>query len=89
MKKLLEKLWDDYLLCECAVAESEQEHALSERTAVLHDALGELLNEQQGAAVHRYVDALCEMEALFVKKAFLKGCELAAAILTDAESYHE
>ena len=35
-------------------------------------------------AVEKYVDALCDLEALFVKKAFLKGCEFAVSFLLEA-----
>jgi len=37
--------------------------------------------------VEKYVDALCDLEALFVKKAFLKGCEFAVSFLLETGSF--
>ena len=34
-------------------------------------------------ALEEYVDALCDIEALFAKKAFFKGCEFSTSFLLE------
>ena len=36
--------------------------------------------------IEKYVDVLCDLEALFVKKAFCKGCEFAVSFLLEARN---
>ena len=84
MKETLEKLWNEYLLDECAVIDSDEERNLTQKTAELHEKANALLNREQKDAVEKYVDVLCDIEALFVKKAFLKGCEFAVSFLLEA-----
>ena len=84
MKETLERLWSEYLLDECAEIDTDEERSLTERTAELHKKAIALLNREQQEAVEKYVDALCDIEALFVKKAFLKGCEFAVSFLLEA-----
>lgn len=84
MKETLEKLWNEYLLDECAVIDSDEERNLTQKTAELHEKANALLNREQKEAVEKYVDVLCDIEALFVKKAFLKGCEFAVSFLLEA-----
>ena len=87
MTEIFERLWNRFIVYECAIADTEQERALGDKVAALHEQLCATLNEEQGEAVKRYVDVVCEMEALFAKKAFLKGCELAASFLTETGRY--
>ena len=84
MKNTLEKLWNEYLLEECAVIDTDEERTLTRALAELHDKANALLNEEQKAAIEKYVDALCDIDALFAKKAFIKGCEFAVSFLTEA-----
>ena len=84
MRETLEKLWNEYLLDECAVINSDEERNLTQKTAELHEKANALLNREQKEAVEKYVDVLCDIEALFVKKAFLKGCEFAVSFLLEA-----
>ena len=84
MKKLLEKLWNETFAEECASMNTDEERALSKRALELHEAVNELLSKEQNDAVEQYIDALFEIEAAFVKKAFFKGCEFATAFLLDA-----
>ena len=84
MKNTLEKLWNEYLLEECAVIDTDEERTLTRALAELHDKANALLNEEQKAAIEKYVDALCDIDALFAKKAFCKGCEFAVSFLTEA-----
>ena len=83
MKQTLERLWNDYLADECAAIDTDEERALTRRTVELHEAVNALLNKEQAEAVEKYVDVLCDVEAFFVKKAFLKGCEFATSFLLE------
>ena len=84
MKETLEKLWADYLSDECAAIDTDEERILTRKAAELHEEADALLNEAQKDAVEKYVDALCNAEALFVKKAFFKGCEFSVSFLLEA-----
>ncbi len=84
MKETLEKLWTEYLLDECATINTDEERRLTKKTAELHEKANALLNKDQKAAVETFVDALCDIEAIFAKKAFLKGCEFAISFLLEA-----
>ena len=84
MKETLEKLWDEYLSDECATIETEEEKILTKKAVELHEIANNLLNDVQQNAVEKYIDALCDIEALFVKKAFLKGCEFSVSFLLEA-----
>ena len=77
MKKTLEKLWNEYLLDECAVIDTKM-------AAELHEKANALLSMDQKDAVQKYVDSLWDIEALFAKKAFVKGCEFAVSFLLEA-----
>ena len=83
MKKTLEKLWNEYLLDECAFVDSDVERCLTKKTAELHEKATNILNKDQKDAVEKYIDALCEIESLFAKKAFIKGCEFAVSFLSE------
>ena len=84
MKKLLEKLWNEYLLDECAAIDTNEEQKLMKKIVELHDNVHTSLNKNQEDAIEEYVDALHELEALFAKKAFFKGCEFAVSFLLEA-----
>ena len=84
MKKTLEKLWNEYLLDACAVMDTDEERQLTKKIGELHKKANALLSKDQEQAVLKYVDALCDLEALFAKKAFFKGCEFAVSFLLEA-----
>ena len=86
MKETLEKLWNEYLMDECAAIDTDEERLLTKKTVDLHEKANALLNKEQADAVEQYVDALCDIEALFVKKAFCKGCEFAVSFLQEAQN---
>ena len=83
MNKILENLWNDYLLDRCAVMDTDEERRLIKTTVELHEKANALLNKSQQDAVESYVDALCDLESLFVKKAFFKGCKFAVSFLLE------
>ena len=84
MKEILERLWDEHLFAECAAMDTDEERALARTSVALHEKVRALLNKGQEEMVESYVDALCDMEAHFIKKAFFKGCEFAITFLLTA-----
>ena len=84
MKKALEKLWNDYLIEECAKIDTNEERELTKRVVLLHENANALMNKEQVAAVEEYVDGLCELDAFFIKKAFFKGCEFSVSFFLEA-----
>ena len=87
MKETLEKLWNEYLLEECATIDSHEEQKLTQRSGELHDKANTLLNNEQKDAVEEYVNSLCELNSFFAKKAFFKGCEFAVSFLLDSGNF--
>ena len=81
MKETLERLWSEYLEEECAALDTEEERELSKKAVQTHEEANELLTEEQKDAVEKYVDALCEVQSFFAKKAFFKGCEFSVSFL--------
>ena len=84
MKETLEKLWKEYLSEECSALSTDEERGLAKEAVELHEKANALLNKEQEAAVEKYVDVLYNIEAIFVKKAFFKGCEFAVSFLLEA-----
>ena len=83
MKETLEKLWNEYLLDECAPIDTAEERSLTKKTGELYEKASALLSKEQKNAVQKYVDALCDAESLFIRKAFLKGCEFSVSFLLE------
>ena len=83
MKKTMEKLWNDYLLDECAVMDAE-ERALLEKVMEMQRVASALLTKEQNEAVEKYIEALYEIQSFFAKKAFFKGCEFATSFFLEA-----
>ena len=89
MKETLEMLWNEYMLDECAAINTDEERKLAKEALELHEKANILLNKEQKEAVEKYVDALCDIEALFSKKAFFKGCEFAVSFLLETGNFEE
>ena len=87
MKNILENLWNEYLLDECAVMDTDEERTLTKKAVELHEIANALLNKEQEDAIEQYVNVLHDIEALFAKKAFFKGCEFALAFLLDTGNW--
>ena len=83
MKDTLEKLWNKCFFEECATIDSNEERTLLKKASEIHEAANSLLTQMQREAVEKYVDALYEIQGFIVKKAFFKGCELAASFLLE------
>ena len=75
MKETLEKLWNEYLLDECAEMDTDEERKLTRNASELYEKVAELLNREQEDAVEKYVDALCD-----------KGCEFAVSFLLETRN---
>ena len=86
MKETLEKLWDEYLFEKCAVIDTDEERQPTKRAIELHEKANTLLNKDQQEAIETYVDAIYDIESLFAKKAFFKGCEFAVSFLLEARN---
>lgn len=89
MKETLKKLWNEYLLDECALTNTDEERKLTKKCAELHEKVNELLNKEQEVAMEKYVDAKCDIDTLFAKKAFCKGCEFAISFLLESLSFEK
>ncbi len=66
---------------ECSTIDTEEERELAKRAVKRHKAVSDLLTNEQNEAMDKYIEALCEMQGSFVKKAFFKGCEFATSFL--------
>ena len=84
MKETLNNLWNEYLFEKSSVIETDEERKLTEKAVKLHEDLNALLNNDQQDAVQRYVDVLSELEYIFARKAFFKGCEFTVSFIFDA-----
>ena len=84
LKNTLDKLWNEYFSDVCAAIDTDEERKLTKNAIELHEKANTLLSKEQEDAVEKYVDALCDIEACFVKKAFFKGCEFAFSFLLEA-----
>ena len=87
MKETLEKLWNEYLFDECAAIDTDEERELTKKAVELQEKANALLNKEQKEAVEKYVDILCNVDALFVKKAFFRGCEFAVSFLLESGNF--
>ena len=83
MKKLLEKLWVEYFAEECACIDTEEERRLIKKVAEMQNTINELLTKEQNEHIQNHTEALYEMQGLFVKKAFFKGCEFALSFFLE------
>ena len=87
MKNTLEKLWYEYLSDECAVIDTDDERALTKKAAQIHEKLDAQLDKAQKNTVEELIDSLCDVNALFTKKAFSKGCEFAICFLLESGKF--
>lgn len=83
MKEIIEKLWNEYFSNECAVINTEEEKELIQESIKLHQIENELLTPNQIKAVERHIEKIYELQGLFIKKAFFKGCEFAISFLLE------
>ena len=86
MQETLEKLWFEYLIEKCAVIDTDEERKLTQEVAELHEKANALMNYEQQMAVEKYIDALGDLECLFAKKAFCRGCEFGVSFLLETRN---
>jgi len=79
----LEKLWNECLSEECAVIDTDEEREAMAKAIRMRERVDILLDKAGKAALGDYVDAVYAMEALFVKKAFIKGCKFSVSFLRE------
>lgn len=84
MKETMERLWHDCFEEDCSTLNSEQEKALMKEAARLRESFEHEMTKEQIAVTQAYSDVLCELQIIFAKKAFLKGCEFTASFLFEA-----
>jgi len=89
MKETLTKLWNEYFSEECAVISTNEERSLVRRAGELHEKANALLDKKQEEAIERYVEALYEIESVYLRKAFLKGCEFAMSFFVEAGGFEK
>lgn len=89
MKNTLENLWNEYLIDKCAVIDTDEERNLTKKVVELHEKVNYLSDKDQKLAIEKYTDTLQELNALFVKKAFFKGCEFAVSFLLETRNTKE
>ena len=82
MKSVLEKLWFDYISDESNKI-SEEEKAIVEKLNSFHDILVEKLDKKQCEELEEYIDLTCELDSLYTKSAFIKGCKFTASFLIE------
>ena len=87
MNKTIEKLWNEYFADECAKFETDEERELAKKALENHETLNRLLTGEQSKGVEKYIDALCDTQSFFMKKAFLKGCEFAVSFFLEAGNF--
>ena len=87
MKKTLENLWDGLIALDYATLDTEEEKALAEKSLQLEKLAYDGLTNEQIQAVEAFVDAVCEIESAFAKKAFAKGCAFTLSFLLEAGAF--
>ena len=81
----VESLWHQYLLDECSTIDTDEEKTLTKKALELHEKANALLNREGQEVLEKYVDSLCEINAMFAKKAFVKGCEFAVSFILETK----
>ena len=76
MKETLEKLWNEYLLDECAGIDTNEERELTKNTAELHEKANALLNKEQRDAVKNMLMNCAILKRYLLKRHSSKGVNL-------------
>ena len=86
---MFEKLWSEYFAEECSIADGREERLLLKKSAELSRALSEQLSQSEREALEKYTEAIYDMQAEFMKKAFLKGAEFTFSFLAQVGNYRK
>ena len=81
MKEILNKLWEKYFFEECSTINTNEEKELLKKLADLREKAYVSLNDEEREAVERCFETLYDIETIYAKKAFFKGCEFAVSFL--------
>ena len=86
MNVTFEKLWNEYLSEDCAKINTSEETALIKKSVEMHQKASETLTPDQLTALEAYIELLYELQGVFVKKAFLKGCKFTASFFFETQN---
>ena len=89
MKETLEKLWHEYFSDKCSVINTDEERRLSKIALELEKKFKDSMSKEQEEAVNQYINALYDLEELFLKKAFYMGCEFAVSFLWETQNLED
>ncbi len=81
MKEILNNLWEKYFFEECSTINTNEEKELLKKLADLREKAYVSLNDEEKEAVERCFETLYDIETIYAKKAFFKGCEFAVSFL--------
>ena len=79
MKTIFEKLWEECFAEDCARMKTEEERRLAKNVAKKGREIKKLLTEEQSGAIEAYEEAIYELQSYLVRRAFLKGIDLATS----------
>ncbi len=86
MKDLLEKIWNEYFCELCSEIENKKERALLKNVCEMHEALNKLLTKEQNEVLDKYVEAIYENQAHFIKKAFFRRSEFTTSFIFEVRN---
>ena len=75
----IERLWNEYFSEECAQINTQQEKELIKKIVKMQESVNQSLSNEHNELIQNYIELLYDIQALFVKKAFFKGCEFSAS----------
>ena len=81
MKETLNNLWDKYFLEECSVINTKEEKELMKKLGDLREQAYAQLNDEQKEMIEKCFDIMHDLETVYAKKSFFKGCEFAVSFL--------
>ncbi len=70
MKEMLELLWNEYFADECARLTTDKEREITKEAVKIHEDINAHLTKKEREGVDKYIDALCDIQASFAKRAF-------------------
>ena len=85
MKEIIEKLWNEYLMEECAESISSEENELWEQNGKFRETLYTMLPDEQKVNIDNYIEAFCNIQEKCIKKAFFMGCKFTLSFVSEVE----
>ena len=84
MQETMERLWREYFAETCTTLDTEEEKKLASKAIMCHQTIADLLTQEQLEATEKYIDLLCEIQSVLIKKTFFRGCEFSLSFLLEA-----